>query len=140
MDYYGLPSYVPEHLSSVVAIENQQFQLERSLYDSEFFIFLNEMCKCFELPNMDLTKPYHENWLQLSDLQMKVNEQLLTTLIPYNFDLLARAYENRLLEPLVERMKYLLHLSPRFSFEFLDKLFFQRGVKTLDLLLLCPEA
>jgi ubiquitin carboxyl-terminal hydrolase 34 len=54
IDYYGLPRYVPENLASVVQRENQQFQLERSLYDSEFFGFLNEVCKCYELPDVDL--------------------------------------------------------------------------------------
>jgi hypothetical protein len=65
---------------------------------------------------------------------------LLLTLIPYNFDLLARAYDNRLLEPLVERMRYLLHISPNFAFEFLERFFFQRGAKTIELLLCCPES
>lgn len=65
---------------------------------------------------------------------------MLTTLIPYTFDLLARAYENRQLEPLLDNMKRLLRASPSFSLQFLDKLFTQRANKTIDLLLCCPEA
>ncbi len=60
-------------------------------------------------------------------------------MIPYAFDLLARAYENRLLEPIVKRMRTLLYCNPDYAFEFLDRLLFMRGKNTIDLLLGCPE-
>lgn len=139
VDYYAFPKHVPEHLATIVHKENQSFQLERSLYDPEFFNFLSEVCKCHEVSDVDLKQPFYPNWRSIPEDKARVNEELLTTLIPYAFDILARAYDNRHLESLVERMRYLLHISPSFSFQFLRKLFFDRGTKTVDILLTCPE-
>lgn len=59
LDFYGLPRYVPPALAAAVDAENQQFQLERSLFDPEFFAFLAEVCQCFELPAPDWRTPYY---------------------------------------------------------------------------------
>jgi hypothetical protein len=37
-------------------------------------------------------------------------------------------------------MKGLLYFTPKFSFEFLERFFFQRGAKTIDLILGCSES
>ena len=61
-------------------------------------------------------------------------------MIPYAFDLMARAYENRHLDTVVSNMKAILTVYPEVGFELLEKLFLQRGTQTIDTLLICPES
>ena len=48
-------------------------------------------------------------------------------MIPYAFDLIARAYENRHLDTVVSNMKTIIGAYPDIAFELLDKIFIQRG-------------
>jgi len=51
-------------------------------------------------------------------------EALAEVLLKFSFDLIARAYDNKLLETFVTRLRSLL--TPRSSLKFLDAVFFSR--------------
>jgi hypothetical protein len=116
VDYFSFKQYIPESLKRMVQNDNQQFTLERNLHDKEFFSFLQQVS------------------------EQSSSGSMIFMLIPYCFDLLARAYENRMLEPLVEQIKTMVVNHPDQSFMFLRKFLFERSSVTMDLLLQCPES
>lgn len=90
--------------------------LERNLFSQDLMKFILEVC--------DL--------VQGGDAR-----PIIEVLLKFNYDLLAKAYENSVMETFSEKLVALLTKFPDDSY--LDLIYFNRQQKTVDLLLICPE-
>jgi ubiquitin carboxyl-terminal hydrolase 34 len=119
LQYHDLKQHVPEHLTTRVSNDNQQFLLERNLFNPELQKFLLDT-------------------LTLIGNNESTNETMVEVLLKFSFDLIARANDNKLLETFVTRLRELL--TPKSSLVFLENMFFSKVQRTIDLLLVCPES
>lgn len=63
---------------------------------------------------------------------------MIEVLLRFNFDLLAKAYDNSIMEVFSTKLLSLIQQYPNPAY--LDMVFFGRTPKVVDLLLVCPES
>ncbi|CAD8116913.1 unnamed protein product [Paramecium sonneborni] len=117
VDYNSFKQYIPSKYQKKVNSDNQQFLLERNLFNQEFMKFI----------------------LDISDFVNSDNANvIIEILIRFNYDLLARAYENSILEQFNTKIVQLIQQYPNPNY--LDLIYFGKQAKVQDLLLVCPES
>ncbi|CAD8084108.1 unnamed protein product [Paramecium sonneborni] len=117
VDYNSFKQYIPSKYHKKVNSDNQQFLLERNLFNQEFMKFI----------------------LDISDfVDHEIADVTIEILIRFSYDLLARAYENSILEQFNNKIIQLIQQYPNPNY--LDLIFFGKQAKVQDLLLVCPES
>lgn len=96
--------------------DNQQFLLERNLFNQDLMKFIAEISDMIEGPHV---------------------QEMVEILVKFNYDLLAKAYDNKIMDQFGEKISCLIQKYP--SESYLDMCFFGKMSKVVDLLLICPE-
>ncbi|CAD8206268.1 unnamed protein product [Paramecium pentaurelia] len=116
VDYNSLKPYIPNQYKKKVNSDNQQFLLERNLFNQDFLKFI-----------LDVSEFVNEN----------NSFKMIDVLIKFNYDLLSKAYENSLMDQFNAKIILLIQQYPNINY--LDLIYFGKLNKVVDLLLVCPE-
>ena len=123
-DFYSVKPHIPAGLYREVWEDNSDFVFERQVYSPEFFRFVQDVLK--------------EAFVTTKATAPAVEISMTRVAARVIFEVLARAYHNESIKPMVEQLIELLHRSAAASLELLDYLS-EDPARLFAVLAKCPD-
>ncbi|KRW99755.1 Armadillo-type fold [Pseudocohnilembus persalinus] len=104
--------------------DNQQFMVERHIFNPQLFKFIKDLCQQVQIPELtpeNTSEGYYSEWKSISEGQKKAYISLIDIISKLIFELITKINDKSMISELLNKLKSLLLVVPDYAMSFFNQ-------------------